>query len=56
MAAFQESGVGDRRVKRPDGSTVIAATMRPDGSIRKERRVKPGFTPPDEIAAYSAAN
>lgn len=56
MAAFRDSGVGDRRVTRPDGSTVIAATMRPDGSIRKERRVKPGFTPPDEIAAYSAAN
>ncbi len=47
--------VGDRRVRRADGSTVIAATMRPDGTVRRERRVKPGFTPPDEVAAYNAS-
>ena len=56
MSAFQDSGVGDRRVRRADGSTVIAATMRPDGTVRRERRVKPGFTPPDEVAAYSASS
>ena len=53
MASLMEN-VGDRRVRRADGSTVIAATMRPDGTVRKESRVKPGFTPPDEVAAYNA--
>ena len=56
MPAFRDSGVGDRRISKADGSTVIAATMRPDGSVRRERRVKPGFTPPDEVAAYSASS
>ena len=56
MSAFQDSGVGDRRISKADGSTVIAATMRPDGTVRRERRVKPGFTPPDEVAAYSASS
>jgi len=46
---------GDRRVKNVDGTTVIAATLRPDGTKRKERRVKPGYVPPDEIAAYDAS-
>jgi partner of Y14 and mago protein len=46
---------GDRRVLTKDGETVIAATLRPDGTVRKERKVKPGYTPPDEIAAYDAS-
>jgi partner of Y14 and mago protein len=46
---------GDRRIKNDDGTTVIAATLRPDGTVRKERKVKPGYTPPDEIAAYDAS-
>lgn len=46
---------GDRRIKNNTGDTVIAATLRPDGTIRKERKVKPGYVPPDEIAAYDAS-
>ena len=32
---------------RPDGRGWGPA----DGTVRRERRVKPGFTPPDEVAA-----
>ena len=46
---------GDRRVLTKEGETVIAATLRPDGTVRKERKVKPGYTPSDEIAAYDAS-
>ena len=49
------SMVGDNRVEKQDGTTVIAATRRADGTIRKERKVKPGYVPQDEIQAYDAA-
>ena len=47
--------VGDNRVEKQDGTTVIAATRRADGTVRKERKVKPGYVPQDEIQAYDAA-
>ena len=31
---------------------VIPATRRADGTMRVERKVKPGYTPPEDIAAY----
>ena len=35
-----------------DGERVIAASKRPDGTVRKERRVRAGYVPQDEKAVY----
>src|SRR5271169_5842550 len=35
-----------------DGEQVIPASVRADGSIRPERRVKQGYTPVEDVAAY----
>jgi partner of Y14 and mago len=35
-----------------DGERVIPASVRPDGSIRPERRVKQGYTPVEDVSAY----
>jgi hypothetical protein len=34
------------------GEKVIAASKRADGTVRKERRVRPGFLPQDEVPVY----
>ena len=34
------------------GEKVIAPTLRPDGSVRKERRVRSGFVPQEEMPRY----
>jgi partner of Y14 and mago len=35
-----------------DGERVIPASVRADGSIRPERRVKQGYTPVEDVSAY----
>lgn len=42
-------------VRNAEGKWVIPATRRPDGTMRKERLVREGHIPQDEIAAYVPA-
>ena len=34
------------------GERVIAATRRPDGTLRKERKIRPGYVPQEEQQVY----
>lgn len=42
------SGIEDLQ----DGSSIIPSSVRPDGSIRSERKVRPGYIPPEDISVY----
>lgn len=35
-----------------DGQRLIPASLRPDGSTRKEIRVRPGYLPPEDVEVY----
>ncbi|CUS08005.1 unnamed protein product [Tuber aestivum] len=36
----------------PDGQRVIPSSVRPDGSTRREIRVRPGYRPPEDVEIY----
>jgi hypothetical protein len=36
------------------GEKVLAGSRRPDGTIRKERRIRAGYTPQDEQPTYQS--
>ncbi|KAK4548948.1 hypothetical protein LTR36_008721 [Oleoguttula mirabilis] len=38
--------------KLSNGEAIIPASTRPDGSMRKEIRVKPGYKPPEDVEVY----
>ncbi|KND00287.1 uncharacterized protein SPPG_04616 [Spizellomyces punctatus DAOM BR117] len=46
VSGIRESQSGDR---------VIPATRRPDGSVRKERKVRPGYVPQEDVSRYTNA-
>jgi len=35
-----------------DGTRFIPASVRPDGTLRKEIKIKPGYRPPEDIEKY----
>lgn len=38
--------------KLDNGEAVIPSSTRPDGTVRKEIRVKPGYKPPEDVEVY----
>lgn len=38
--------------KLADGKSVIPASTRADGSVRKEIKIKPGYRPPEDVEVY----
>eukprot|EP00887_Chlorella_sp_A99_P002172 scaffold21.g2172.t1 len=41
-------------ITNEQGERVIAASRRPDGTLRKERRVRAGYVPQDEMPVYQS--
>lgn len=37
-----------------EGERILAATRRPDGTLRKPVRIRAGYTPQDEVAIYQS--
>jgi len=52
-AKDQESDVSNAGITTgADGQRRVAASVRADGSVRKEIKIRPGYRPPEDIEAY----
>ncbi|KAF2724246.1 hypothetical protein K431DRAFT_192270, partial [Polychaeton citri CBS 116435] len=40
--------------KLSNGDSIIPASTRPDGTVRKEIRVRPGYKPPEDVEVYKS--
>ncbi|KAJ3299438.1 hypothetical protein HK104_008944 [Borealophlyctis nickersoniae] len=40
-------------IREVDGDRLVGGTRRPDGSVRKERKVRPGFVPQEDVSRYT---
>eukprot|EP01035_Chromulina_nebulosa_P018971 gene18971-24782_t len=48
------SNENNNYVKNEKGQLVIPASRRPDGTFRKEKVVRDGYIPPDEVKSYES--
>jgi len=47
-----DSGTKSGIISTPDGDRHIPASVRPDGSKRKEIKIRPGYKPPEDVEVY----
>lgn len=40
-------------IVKTDNQAIVPASRRPDGTFRKEIKIRPGYTPPEDVARYS---
>jgi hypothetical protein len=53
MEKIKLTNAGIQTIETPDQQTrIIPASVRPDGTVRKVRQVRPGFTPAEDIQLY----
>lgn len=52
MAPTADSTTRSGIRKLSNGEAIIPSSTRPDGSMRKEIRVKPGYKPPEDVEVY----
>jgi partner of Y14 and mago protein len=54
MASKKPAKPLSQPVETEDGDRVLPGTRRHDGSVRKERRIRPGYTPQEEQPVYQS--
>ncbi|KAI4185273.1 MAG: hypothetical protein L6R41_004229 [Letrouitia leprolyta] len=52
MSSTTVSGTKSGIITSTDGERHIPASVRPDGSTRKEIKIRPGYRPPEDVEVY----